>query len=241
MAEPSYQVVARTLRAQILDGTLPEGGQVPTESALADEFDVSRQTVRRAFQDLVADGLVVRTRGRGTFVRGRETGYVRQVGSVDDLMNLSDDTRLQVMSPLSRRVDRATADRLRLGDDTCWRLTFVRLHAGVPFCVTTVSLPPHVARLLDDVPELHTAGTTSDLTIIGLLDAALPRRIGQAQQSITVGELPASAAPHLAATPGEPTLLVDRLYLDTEGEVVELAVSHFLPRYYSYRVQLHRG
>jgi GntR family transcriptional regulator len=241
MAEPSYQLVARNLRAKILDGTLPEGEQVPTETALAAEFKVSRQTIRRAFQDLVADGLVERTRGRGTFVRGRASGYIRQVGSIDDLMNLSDDTRMQVVSPLARRLDRATADRLRLSDDIVWSMTFVRRHHDIPFCVTTVSLPPRVARLLDDVPELRTAGTMSDLTIIGLLDEALPRRIGQAQQSITVGELPASDAPHLSASPTEPTLLVDRLYFDTDGEVVELAVSHFLPQYYSYRVQLHRG
>ena len=241
MSEPSYQVVARSLRARIESGGLAVGEQVPTESMLALEFGVSRQTVRRAFQDLVADGLVERTRGRGTFVRGGASGYVRQVGSVDDLMNLSVDTRMQVVQPLARGVDRATADRLRLGEDTVSRLVFLRLHEGTPFCLTTVSLPPAVARLLRDVPELTSAGTTSDLTIIGLLDRLLPRRIGEAQQSITVGTVPAGAAPHLGAQPGAPTLLVERLYLDTDGEVVELAVSHFLPEHYSYRVRLHRG
>ncbi|MFI5715759.1 GntR family transcriptional regulator [Nocardia sp. NPDC051750] len=241
MAELSYQTVARSLRAQIVDGTLAEGAQVPTESVLAERFGVSRQTVRRAFQDLVADNLVVRTRGRGTFVSTPAAGYIRQVGSVDDLMNLSDDTRMRVVQPLSRRIDRSTADRLRLPDDIIWEVSFVRLHENTPFCLTTVALPPRVARLLADVTELQTVGISSDLTIIGLLDEALPRRIGQAQQSITVGKLPSSAAPHLDSEPDQPTLLIDRLYFDTDGVPVEVAVSHFLPHYYSYRVQLSRG
>jgi DNA-binding GntR family transcriptional regulator len=134
MAELTYQMVARRLRARILDGTLAEGEQVPTETQLAEQFKVSRQTVRRAFQDLVADDLVVRTRGRGTFVKRSALGYVRQVGSIDDLMNLSDDTRMRVVQPLTRRLHRATADRLRLADDVIWEVSFVRFYDSTPFC-----------------------------------------------------------------------------------------------------------
>jgi GntR family transcriptional regulator len=241
VAELTYQMVARNLRARIHDGTFAEGEQVPTEADLAEQFDVSRQTIRRAFQDLVADDLVVRTRGRGTFVRSSSTGYVRQVGSIDDLMSLSDDTRMRIVQPLARRLDRGTADRLRLTDDVIWEVTFVRLYGDTPFCLTTVSLPPEAARLLEKTPDIRTVGHVSDLTIVGLLDDALPKRIGQAQQSITVGKLTAAAASHLQSQPDEPTLLIDRLYFDTEGVPVELAISHFLPHYYSYRIQLRRG
>ena len=241
MGEPSYQVVARSLRTQIYDGSLAAGEQVPTEAVLADDFGVSRQTVRRAFQDLVADGLVERTRGRGTFVRGRTSGYVRQVGSIDDLMSLSVDTRLQVVRPLARHVDRGTADRLRLEGDSFGQVTVIRLYEDVPFCLTTVALPPETARLLADVPELQERGTISDLTIIGLVDRLHTRRVGEAQQSITVGTLPTDEAIHLRTIAGAPTLLVDRLYRDDAGNIVELAISHFLPGHYSYRVVLHRG
>ena len=40
---------------------------------------------------------------------------------------------------------------------------------------------------------------------------------------------------------GHPVLRVDRLYLDTDGECVELAISHFLPEHYSYRISLLRN
>jgi len=38
-----------------------------------------------------------------------------------------------------------------------------------------------------------------------------------------------------------PALRIDRLYVDVRGQPVELAVSHFDPDRYTYRVQLRRG
>ncbi|MFC4855206.1 GntR family transcriptional regulator [Actinophytocola glycyrrhizae] len=65
--EPAYRQLARTLRNALVQGRYRDGVRLPTEAELADEYKVSRQTVRRAFHDLVADGLVHRVRGRGTF------------------------------------------------------------------------------------------------------------------------------------------------------------------------------
>ena len=239
--EPNYRVLANDLRAAILQGEFADGQQLPTEADLADEYAVSRQTVRRAFQDLVSEGMVYRIRGRGTFAQPSNDGYVRQVGSVDDLMGLSDDTAMEVIEPLSRRVDLISAGRLRLSSDIVHRLRFLRIHDGVRFCVTTVYLPSHVAKLLSDVDELHTPGATTTLTIIGLLDKRMAVPIAEAQQSITVERITPADAQHLGCPPEHPTLRADRLYLDTHGEGVELAISHFLPEHYSYRISLRRN
>jgi len=83
--EPNYQLVAREMRTRILQGDFNNGERLPTEVELATFYAVSRQTIRRAFQDLVTEGMVYRVPGRGTFARGRSDGYIRQVGSVDDL------------------------------------------------------------------------------------------------------------------------------------------------------------
>ena len=241
MGEPSYQTVARSLRSRILSGDIAADRQLPTEAELAAEFDVSRQTVRRAYQDLVVEGLVVRERGRGSFATARRDGYVRQVGTIDDLMGLSDDTAMQVISPLKRMVDPINASRLRLDSDVVHEMRFVRIHDGVRFCATTVYLPPAVAGLLADVSEVNTAGTLSPLTVIGQLDARLDSRITEAQQSITLGTLTPDDARSLDSEPGTASLRIDRLYLDGKGNGVELAISHFLPEHYSYRISLRRG
>lgn len=162
--------------------------RLPTEAQLAEHYGISRQTVRRAFQDLVAEGLVHRVPGRGTFATPRDERYLRQFGSVDDLMGLSIDTRMHVVTPLHRRVDVDAAGRLGLHTDQVHKLAFLRLHEDTAFCHTAVFLPPAVGQLLESVPELIEPSTPSASTVIGFLDGRLPEPIAEAEQSITVAE-----------------------------------------------------
>lgn len=239
--ESAYQRLARELRTAILQHDYPEGRRLPTEAELAQEYQVSRQTVRRAFQDLVAEGMVHRIPGRGTFASPREGQYLRQFGSVDDLMGLSLDTTMQLVSPLARRVDVDAAGRLGLQSDRVDVLVFLRLHDDVPFCRTAVHLPPDVGALLADVPELTRPDARSRSTVLGLLDERLADPIAEAEQSITVAAAGTTVAEQLGCEPEHPLLRVDRTYQSTTGRPVELAVSHFLPEHYSYRVRLKRN
>lgn len=237
----AYRGLADDLRAGLLAHRYPDGTRLPTEAELARTYRVSRQTVRRAFQDLVAEGLVHRVPGRGTFAAPRGGRYLRQFGSVDDLMSLSVDTTMRLSEPLHRQVDLDAAGRLGLESDVVHTAAFVRLHDDVPFCHTAVWLPPGVAGSLRSVPELAERGAVSTVTVIGLLDERLPAPITHAEQSITVAAAPGSVAAELRCEPGHPLLRIDRLYATAGGERVELAVSHFLPEQYSYRVRLRRG
>ncbi|GAB3449402.1 GntR family transcriptional regulator [Phycicoccus ginsengisoli] len=224
----------------MLAGTYPADVALPTEAELALQYGVSRQTVRRAFQDLVAEGLVSRTPGRGTFAvqNGR---YLRQFGSVEDLMALSADSQMQLLDPLRDVIDPTAAGRLRLGDDHVARAVFVRLHRGEAFSHTTVFLPPAVGARLGEVRELTAPGSRSQVTVIALLDETLARPIQDAEQSITVARAPEAVAEGLDLAPATPVLRIDRTYFDTSGTPVELAISHFHPDRYSYRVRLRRN
>lgn len=237
--EPAYQALARTLRDALVRGSYPDGVRLPTEAELADEYQVSRQTVRRAFQDLVADGMVHRVPGRGTFATPRDGRYLRQFGTIDDLMGLSVDTRLEILTPLRRRVDIEAASRLRQTGDAVHTVVFRRVHNDIPFCVTTVHLPPHVGEALTADPTLTSPGATSATTIIAMVDTRFP--IAEAEQSITAVLATPPVTTHLACPPGDPLLRVDRTYHSTRGEPVELAISYFLPEHYSYRVHLRRA
>ncbi len=235
--EPAYQVLRQRLRDEIAAGAYPEGVRLPTESELVAEHGLSRQTVRRAFQDLVAEGVVYRVPGRGTYAN---RGYLRQLGSIEDLMSLSEDTTMEVLQGLSRRVDVSAASRLRLEHDVVYTVVFRRLHDGVPFVVTTVHLPESVARLVFDSAELAD-GAVGTNTVIGVLEPHLDQPIAEAAQSITVAPADELVADALGCAVDHPMLRVDRLYSDTTGTPVELSVSHFLPEQYTYRVTLRRS
>jgi GntR family transcriptional regulator len=240
MRDSAYLRLARELREAILRHEFPDGVRLPTEAELADRHRVSRQTVRRAFQDLVAEGIVYRVPGRGTFAARTEEQYLRQFGSIEDLLGLSIDTSMRLVTPLHRRIDVDAAGRLRLDADRVYRLAFLRLHEEVPFCLTTVSLPPAVGKLLEGVPEVTEPDARSTATIIGLLEGRLPDPITEAEQSVTVGFASPEVAGHLGGEPERALLRIDRLYLSSTGVPVELAISHFLPEHYSYRVRLRR-
>jgi GntR family transcriptional regulator len=235
---PAYQALREQLRGEIAAGHYRGGVRLPTESELVASHGLSRQTVRRAFQDLVAEGMVFRVPGRGTYASDMGGRYLRQLGSIEDLMSLSDDTTMEVLAGLRRRVDVEAASRLRLDDDVVYSVVFRRLHDGIPFVSTTVYLVPSVA------PQLQTSltdGAVGPHTVIGLLEPYLAEPITEAAQSITVAPADDSVADAVACETGHPMLRVDRLYSDAGGTPVELSVSHFLPEQYTYRVTLRRS
>jgi GntR family transcriptional regulator len=238
--EPAYQSVRDQLRDEIAAGHYRDGVRLPTESELVARHAVSRQTVRRAFVDLVAEGVVYRVPGRGTYASGPARRYLRQFGSIEDLMTLSDDTTMEVVAGLRRRVDVGAASRLRLDDDVVYSVVFRRLHEGVPFVSTTVHLVPSVAQPVLASPELAD-GAVGTNTVIGLLEPHLAESIAEAAQSITVAVADAAVADAVGCETGHSMLRVDRLYSDTSGRPVELSVSHFLPEQYTYRVTLRRS
>ncbi len=237
---PAYQTLREQLRDDIASGRYSDGSRLPTESELVGRHGLSRQTVRRAFQDLVAEGVVYRVPGRGTYASEAGQRYLRQLGSIEDLMSLSEDTTMEVLSGLRRRVDLEAASRLRLDDDIVYSVVFRRLHDGVPFVMTTVHLAPTVAHAILDSPDLKD-GAVGTHTVIGLLEPHLVEPIAEAAQSITVASADDAVANAVSCRPGHPMLRVDRLYSDTGRHPVELSVSHFLPEQYTYRVTLRRS
>ncbi|MFA6688651.1 MAG: GntR family transcriptional regulator [Sphaerochaetaceae bacterium] len=63
-----FQNVFSDIQSKIFNGTWIYGEKIPSEMELCDIYGVSRITVRRALDKLVGQGLIVRTRGKGSFV-----------------------------------------------------------------------------------------------------------------------------------------------------------------------------
>ena len=190
--ESSYRVLTQLLRESIYRERYADDDPLPTDLALAQEHGLSRQTVRRAYQELVAEGLVYRVPGRGTFVTPEKTRYRRTFGTVADLMKLQLDTQFELVLPLTDDVHDAAAAALELPDRHIFAVTFRRLHLGEAFCLTRVFLPPRMARKLADVRELTEPGVRSNVTVIGLLESH-GADIAEAQQVITaIGATPSS-------------------------------------------------
>jgi DNA-binding GntR family transcriptional regulator len=235
---PAYKLVADRLRMAIRDaGSSRE--QLPTESELMRVHGVSRQTVRRAYLDLVAEGIVERIQGKGTFPvrRGR---YLRSFGSIDDLMALSEDTELEVVDAISPTVDREVATKLGLQFDDVVYIGYRRLHQELPFCFTKVFLPPAVGEYIGADSFLSRRGARSRATVLAILDKVLPHPISGSKQIITAIPAPAQIGRSIDCEPGEPIMRIERVHFDSEGRPVELCMNYFNPDRYAYTVQLQR-
>lgn len=66
--EPLYYRVKRSLTERIRSGEFRLGDMLPSEDSLAEQYGVSRITVKRAVLDLAREGVVYRKQGKGTFV-----------------------------------------------------------------------------------------------------------------------------------------------------------------------------
>lgn len=74
-----FEKIADDLRQAIKNGQYLPGDQLPLEKDLVEKYNVSRVTIKRALDELVFRGLVVKRRGWGTFVKNLDEMYAKEL------------------------------------------------------------------------------------------------------------------------------------------------------------------
>lgn len=100
-AQPRYAQLQQHIRAGIQAGTWQPGEAIPAEHALARQFSVARMTVRQALDGLIHEGVLVRVRGRGTFV-----AHPHVERELSRMHGFSEDMRARGLTPSSRLLAR---------------------------------------------------------------------------------------------------------------------------------------
>ncbi|WP_111765676.1 GntR family transcriptional regulator [Nakamurella deserti] len=200
---------------------LGPGTAVPTERELAERFSTSRTTVRQALTELVIDGRLERTQGRGTFIAQPRLMQVRQLTSFSQ--DTSDEGRRPgsvVLSIDVRPADTALATHLGVAPGAAvHRVERIRTVADEP-------IAHEVAHLPGPLPDL-----AAELALRGSLYRTLREAYGidlAAVEDLVETTLadPVQAA-RLEVDPGLPLLLVHRTGWDDAGRVVEWTESVF--------------
>lgn len=83
-----FEQIKQHILAQIESGQLAENDLVPSENQLADTFNVSRMTARRAVEELTQQGILVRTKGSGTYVAS-----LKAQGSMFEIRDIADEIK----------------------------------------------------------------------------------------------------------------------------------------------------
>ena len=192
----------RALREAIDRRILDADDALPPERDLADEFGVSRITVRKAIDGLVSEGLLMRRQGSGTFVRGR----VEKNFSM--LTSFSEDMRARGRNPRSEWLKRAS------GTVTPEEALTLRSSPGTPVYRF------HRLRFADDAPMSVEYATivAACLPSLDAVESSLYQALEQAGnrpvralQRLRAVLLTREQAELLCAKPGDAGLLVERL------------------------------
>lgn len=146
---PLYAKVEAALAAEIASAILAPGSQLPPEDRLIARFGVSRTTVRKAIENLVARGLVEIRRGKGTFVAQPKVtqNLTELTGFVEDMLALG---RTPTARLLDKQVVPADADVARQLDvplgSLVMRIQRVRLADGIAMSFDETYLPREIGE-----------------------------------------------------------------------------------------------
>ena len=116
---PLYHQLFALLKSRILDGTLAYGMRLPPEEQLADLFQVSRITAKRAMDDLSKDALVERRRGRGTHViyqYSPKPVHAPLTGMLQEIESMARNSSAEILDYGMRIPPQAIREDLKLAD-----------------------------------------------------------------------------------------------------------------------------
>ena len=76
--EPIYQQIVTQIKSLIMNGTLCAGDALPSMRMLAQQLRISVITTKRAYEELERDGFIETFAGKGCFVKGQNTEFLRE-------------------------------------------------------------------------------------------------------------------------------------------------------------------
>lgn len=158
-----YFRVYQEIKDKIEQGNIKPGEKLPIEKELQDEFQVSRDTVRKALAKLEQEGFIDRKSAVGTFVKQDKSDY-----ELSYLKSFTEQMKSRGIEPSSEleRIELKTGirndirEQLQLNEDErCYIICRIRKGDGKPMAYETTYIPykrcPDIHKYLDDQSSLY--------------------------------------------------------------------------------------
>lgn len=214
---PLYLQVSHLMRQKIERGEWGLGMQIPTLNELEQEYQVSRITLRESLGQLEGEGLIRRTRGRGTFVTKdlSQQRWFKLPTTFEELVRTVSDLQIRLLA--IDEDDQPLVPHFAAGTvaDAYRRLRRVHYREDLPYCLIEI----YLAR---DVFARDPEGFSS-APVIPRLAAMEQVRIAQARQIMRITVCDEGTAAHLDIGVGDPIADVCRALNDASGRIVYYA------------------
>jgi GntR family transcriptional regulator len=243
MPLPKYHQIYLVLREQLREGLFKTG--LPSELAFQQQFGVARVTVRKALEQLAAEGLISRQPGRGTQptaavqaaapsqAQSSQPRKAQLTGLLENLVSMGLATTVKVLDVSSVAAPQDVAQALQIeSGDAVQKAVRVRSTSAGPFSHITTYIPEAIGAHFGR-KEL------AKKPILVLLEEA-GVQVGRAEQTISARLADAQLAQHLDVAVGSALLAVRRLIFDTSERPVQWLHGMYRPDRYEYVMQLSR-
>ncbi|MBU3830274.1 MAG: GntR family transcriptional regulator [Candidatus Limosilactobacillus merdavium] len=223
MSSPIYIKIHNQLRENIEDGKWKVGERIPAERELANQFSVSRMTLRQAIQELVDEGILERRVGSGTFVANRKVQErMSGVTSFTDLMKsigkVPSSTTISYHLTIPSQVEIEKLD-LKDGDQVV-RMERIRSGNDVPICFEVATIPANLVKELSKEEV-----TTSFWETLERKAHLYP---GHAVQHISATKATEKIANYLNVKRGDPLLRMTQLSYLQDGTPFEYVHTQYV-------------
>jgi GntR family transcriptional regulator len=229
--EPLYRRVKTELVDALRAGRWKHGQAIPGESTLAATFRASIGTVRKAVDELVAEHILVRRQGRGTFVASHTRDYMLNVFfSIVGRDGGKTFPETELVAFGRGRADVATARALELptGAPVLRIRTLLRL-GGARAIVDNIRLPAQLFPGLTEHAFLH-----RDTTIYGLYQARYGITVVCTVESIQAALADAGTRALLGLEPPAPVLRIVRTAYTYRDRPVDTRVRYVRTTHHRY-------
>lgn len=223
MKAPVYIKIHDEIREAIDAGRWKPGDKIPAERELAEQFDVSRMTLRQAIMLLVDEGVLDRRVGSGTFVsEPKVQEQLNGVVSFTEMMAASGKTATSktVSYHLSSS---STSEQKRLNLDAgqqVLRMERVRYGDGEPIAYEVASIPAEL------VEGLQRETLSNSLYKTLLEERGL--RVAHAQQTVTAAAVTERVADLLQIKRNDPVLVLRQITFDQKQEPFEYVRTQYV-------------
>ncbi|MEM9584857.1 MAG: GntR family transcriptional regulator [Pseudomonadota bacterium] len=231
-----YAQVGNQILEKIRTGALKVGDRLPPEADYAAELGISRSTLRLAFSELEAAGVLRRKKRAGTEVISDrpKKRFNMATGGINELLSLGRDTEFAIHATRTVRTeDIPQLDGLHSETGHWLEVSGARTLAGEdrPFSVNRVYVPARYAAI---EPLLSSEKTS----IYQLIEEAFEVEVGRVSQSVVAIACNADAAALMGISEGAPALQIEAQLFLRDGTLMEVSIAVFDPTRFQVRTDV---
>lgn len=237
MAHYAYQEIIERFQADIRDGVLHVGDRLPSTDVLCEKFGVSKITIRRAMDELAAQGLISRRRGAGTFVKALPMGRADQPRGWNAATELNGFAaqcaargmvaRAEVHSVTLVRPDRSIRQALALSaDEFCHQLERTLFADDVACVYQSCYIPTQLVASF--------TARDGEQPLLPLLEREAGLHVTSTYRTIVATHLDEPVATLMGVRSTDPVLRINQTYYLENGRPFEHSINLHTPGYEFY-------